>query len=63
MKNFDVRIRETLQTAVTVEAENMAQARDIVERNWKNSAYVLDASDFQSVVSEALYPQYRDYER
>jgi len=32
-----------------VEAENAAQAKEIVERNWKNSDYVLDADHFKGV--------------
>lgn len=49
MKEYDVKIRETLEMTVTVEAENAAQAREIVERNWKNSDYVLDADHFKGV--------------
>jgi len=32
-----------------VEAENAAQAKEIVERNWKNSEYILDADHYQGV--------------
>jgi hypothetical protein len=49
MKEYPVRIRETLELTVTVEAANPAQAREIVERNWKNSEYVLDADHFSGV--------------
>ena len=34
---------------VTVEAESAAQAKEIVEGNWKNSDYILDAAHFQGV--------------
>ena len=63
MKNFEVRIREKLEMTVTVEAENMTQARQIVEESWDNSEYILDASHFKGVTFEPLYPRNRDYER
>ena len=50
MKEYQVQIRETLAMTVTVEAENAAQAREIVERNWKNGDYhILDADNFKGV--------------
>lgn len=49
MKEYDVKIRETLEMTFTVEAENVMQAREIVERNYKNSDYILDADHFQGV--------------
>ena len=39
MKEYQVLIKETLAKTVTVEAESASQARQIVERNWKNSEY------------------------
>lgn len=49
MKEYQVRIRETLEKTVTVEAESAAQAKEIVERNWGNEDYILDADHFQGV--------------
>lgn len=49
MKEYQVKIKETLEMTVTVEAENAAQAREIAERNWKNSDYILDADHFTGV--------------
>ena len=50
MKWYDVLVKETLTMTVPVEAENAAQAREIVERNWKNGDYnILDADHFKSV--------------
>lgn len=46
---------------VMVEAENAAQARDIVEPGWKNSDYILDANHFQNVTFSA--PKNRNHER
>lgn len=60
-KEYDIRITETLAITVTVEAENAAQAREIAERNWKNSEYILDADHFQGVTFTS--PKNRDYER
>ncbi len=61
MKEYEIRIQETLAMTVTVEAENAAQARDIVERQWKNGDYILDADHFQGVTF--TLPKNRDYER
>lgn len=61
MKEYDVKIRETLEMTVTVEAESAAQAREIVERGYKNSEYILDADHFQGVTFTS--PKNRDYER
>lgn len=49
MKEFDVNIRETLETQVTVEAENEEDALREVERRWKDGEYILDADNFQGV--------------
>ncbi len=49
MKEFDIRIRETLETGVTVEAESAEAALRGVEQLWKDGDYILDADDFQDV--------------
>ncbi|MDR2932047.1 MAG: DpnD/PcfM family protein [Oscillospiraceae bacterium] len=49
MKEYEVKIREILEMTVTVEAANPAHAREIAERNWKNSDYILDADHFKGV--------------
>jgi hypothetical protein len=61
MKNYQVKITETLSMTVTVEAENAMEARDIAERNWKNSEYILDADHFQGVTF--TLPKNRDRKR
>jgi len=61
MKEYEIRIQETLAMTVTVEAENAAQARDIAECNWKNGDYILDADHFKGVTFTV--PKNRDYER
>jgi len=63
MQKYDVRIRETLEMLVTVEAESMAQVKQIAAQGYKNSDYVLDASHSRGVTFETLYPYDRDYER
>lgn len=50
MKTYKVTITERLQMDVEVEAESALQAREIVERNYKNSEYILDADHFKGVV-------------
>lgn len=49
MKTYPITITEKLQMDVVIEAESEAQAREIVERNWKNGDYVLDADHFKGV--------------
>ena len=61
MKEYQVQIKETLAMTVTVEAESAAQAREIVERNWENSGYVLDADHFQKV--QFISRKAKDYDR
>lgn len=48
-KEFRINIRETLETQVTVEAENKEDALREVEKRWKNGEYILDADNFQGV--------------
>ena len=43
---FDIRITETLEKTVTVEAEDIWEACHIVEEDWNEGKYVLDSSDF-----------------
>lgn len=62
MKEYDVQIKETLVRTVTVEAENAVQARQIVERQWKDGEYILDTDHFQGV-SFTVPPKNRDFER
>lgn len=49
MKEFDINIRETLETQVTVEADNEENALREAERRWKDGEYILDADNFQGV--------------
>jgi len=63
MGRYNVRIRETLEKIVTVEAKSVEEARAMVEESWRNSEYILDASDFKGAKIETLYPYYRDNAR
>ncbi len=49
MKQYEVTITETLQTNVTVEADSLAEAEDIVEKQWKAGEHILDADNFTDV--------------
>ncbi len=49
MKEFDITIAETLKRTVTVEADSREAAEDMVEENWRNGEYVLDADDSKEV--------------
>ena len=61
MRDYKVQIKETLAMTVTVKAESAAQAREIVEQNWKNSDYILNADNFTGVTFTT--PKDREYER
>ncbi len=54
MKEYEIKITETLGMTVTVEAANAAQAREIAERNWKDGDYILDADHFKGVTFRTL---------
>jgi hypothetical protein len=56
-KDFDVEITETLQMTVSVRAASADEAEAIVEANWKNSEYILDADSFVGVEFSAKEPE------
>ena len=49
MKTYDVTITETLKRTVTVKADSLSQAEQMVTDGWKNSEYILNADDFVNV--------------
>ena len=49
MKNYTVKITETLQMEVEIEAGSTNEAKEIVEKGWKNSEYILDSEHFKQV--------------
>lgn len=49
MRTYKVKITETLEKIVEVEAQNKTEAEQIVRAAWGNSEYVLDADDFARV--------------
>ena len=57
---YEVRITVVQTITVPVEAENMARAKAIAERNWKNDIYALADTHTrpkrERVKYEALYP-------
>ena len=53
MKTYDVTITETLQMTVPIEAESLAEAEELAERNWNHSQYILDADHFIGAEFEA----------
>lgn len=64
MKNYKITITETLQKEVTVEASSREEALQLAEQNWKNSEYVLDASNFLGVTFRGERPvKQRGYDR
>lgn len=62
MKTYEVTITETLQK--TVEANSRQEAERLVEKNWNDSEYILDADSFVGVdFSARMNERSRDYER
>ncbi len=49
MKEYEVKMRETHEMTVTVEAANPIQARKIAEKNWDEGDYIFDAEHFKGV--------------
>lgn len=49
MKEYDVKITETLEKTVTVEAESREAAEEQVKAAYYNSEYILDAENFTGV--------------
>ena len=65
MKTYKVKITETLEKEVEVEAEDRDEAEQIVSDAWHNSEYILDAEDFKGVTFKAEPPARKreSYER
>ena len=63
MQEYRIKIRETLEKVVTVEAMNLSHAKEVAEKNYKNSEYVLTADDYSGVTFQTLYPHNKEYER
>ncbi len=61
---LDYTITETLQKTVEVEANSRQEAERLVEKNWNDSEYILDADSFVGVdFSARTNERSRDYER
>lgn len=54
MQAFKVKITETLELTVEVEAKGQQQAEQMVADNWKAGDYVLDADNFVDVEFDAV---------
>lgn len=46
MKEYEVKITETLEKTVTVQAASRSEAEEKVEEAWNNSEYILDSENF-----------------
>jgi len=57
MRDYKVIITEKLQMEVEVEASNRYEAERLVEQNWKDSEYILDADHFHGVTFRAEQPR------
>ena len=49
MKKFDVKIKETLEKTVTVEAESREEAEEMVRQSYFDGEHILDADNFTKV--------------
>ena len=49
MKTYRVRITETLEKEVDIEAESLEEALAEAESRWNDSEYILDADSFINV--------------
>jgi hypothetical protein len=58
---YKVRITETLQRLVSVEADSEEHAELIVSENWRNSQYILGADDFLGVEFHSSGDDTEDY--
>lgn len=65
MRTYKVKITETLEKIVEVEAQNKTEAEQIVCAAWSNSEYVLDADDFArvNITAEPAVRVRESYER
>lgn len=65
MRTYKVKITETFEKIVEVEAQNKTEAEQIVCAAWGNSEYVLDADNFARVyfAAEPAIKKRESYER
>lgn len=49
MKEFDIKIKETLEKTVTVEAESREEAEEMVRQSYFDGEHILDADNFTKV--------------
>lgn len=46
-RNYQIKIKETLERVVDVKANSLSEAFNIVENKYKNEEYVLDYNDYK----------------
>lgn len=49
MSMFKIKIIETLESEVSIEADNLNEAMQEAEERWHNSVYILTADNFADV--------------
>lgn len=49
MKEYAIKIVETLEEVVFIEASSIQEAKDKVQVAWENGDYILDAEHFRNV--------------
>jgi hypothetical protein len=57
MKTYKVTITEKLEMTVEVEATSRYEAERLVEKQWNDTEYILDADHFKGVTFKAEPPQ------
>lgn len=53
MKDYAVKITETLEKVVYISADNQAEAEEIAMQQWNSGIYILDADNFVDVSFKA----------
>ena len=62
-REYKVRIREILEKDVSVAADSMEHAKELVQEDYENCGFILDASDYKRTIFTALKPRELNYER
>jgi hypothetical protein len=60
MRSYDVDITEVLKRTVSIKADSAEKAHFLVEKGWKEGAYILDSDDFKEVDFNATRHREKD---
>jgi hypothetical protein len=60
MRTYDVDITEVSKRTVSIKANSAEEAHFLIEKGWKEGAYILDSDDFKEVDFNATRQRSRD---